>query len=650
MSHRAFVPLTSIVLALAIAPACGRTRSELPGYVPDAAGAGGRGGADGTMPTGDGGATGGTGDTGGGGPDASTGAAGAGGAGTDPDAGSGGAGGSAGAGDGGIAPPDATPDPTIPRDIDGRLTINELMASNALTAADETAHVGDWVELYNPTDVDVPLGGYGVTNDLAMPRQAVLPAALVLRARDRLLLWLDGNLAAGPAHVPLTLSKDGGAFGLARPDGTYVDRVTFGAQEVDFSAAREPDGAARWVIEWHASPGAANPAGAAAAPDDAQPPGAAPPEDVAVPPEAIPAAGDLSERILGYDVVPQLALTIPPAQWAALQADPDTYVPVTLTYDGRTYGPVGVHLKGMQSFEPIDAKPSLHINIDKFVDDATFFGLKDITLNNMHSDPSMMHERMAYWVARQAGGIPASRANHAQLTVNGQPYGLYTNVETVKKRILRRWFASDAGALFSATDVDFIAADIPLFELTSGPDDRSLLAGVAAALTLTDPDQAIASAGAYVDVNEFLRYWASCAVIGQFDSFPYSNPGDDYFAYANPATQRLAFMPWGMDETFLSSSVHIVDRTYAPLAKACIASSVCYQAFVDTVWDVLAKVEALGWVGERDRIAAQLAPLIAADTKRHHLDAEVAHYQMDMWYFLHDRRAWITMMIPPRSL
>ena len=220
---------------------------------------------------------------------------------------------------------------------------------------------------------------------------------------------------------------------------------------------------------------------------------------------------------------------------------------------------------------------------------------------------------------------------------------------TVKKRILRRWFPSDAGALFSATDVDFVAADIPFFELVSGPDDRSLLAGVATALTLTNADQAIAAAGAYVDMNEFLRYWATCAVIGQFDSFPYSNPGDDYFAYANPATQRLAFMPWGMDETFLSSAVHIVDRTYAPLARVCIASSACYQAFVDAVWDVLAKVEALGWVAARAQIAAQLAPLIAADTKRHHLDADVAHAQMDMWYFIHDRRAWIAMMIPPRS-
>ena len=315
MSHRVFVPFTSLVLALALAPACGRTRNELPGYVPDAAGAGGRGGADGTTLTGEGGAT--------ARPAAPVTRAVAGpafrralrapaervpirtrAAAAPP--------GPRGPETAASRRPTPRPIPRIPRDIDGRLTINELMASNALTAADETGHVGDWVELYNPTDVDVPLGGYGVTNDLAMPRKAVLPAALVLRARDRLLLWLDGNLAAGPAHVPLTLAKEGGAFGLARPDGTYVDRVSFGAQEVDFSAAREPDGAARWVIEWHASPGVANPAGPAAAPDDAQPPGAAPPEDVAAPPEAIPAAGDLSERILGYDVVPQLALTIPP--------------------------------------------------------------------------------------------------------------------------------------------------------------------------------------------------------------------------------------------------------------------------------------------------------------------------------------------------
>ena len=69
-----------------------------------------------------------------------------------------------------------------------------------------------------------------------------------------------------------------------------TDRVALGAQEVDFSAAREPDGSKLWGVEWHASPGAAHPTGAG------QPVG---PEDVTQPPEQIPAAGDLSERILG---------------------------------------------------------------------------------------------------------------------------------------------------------------------------------------------------------------------------------------------------------------------------------------------------------------------------------------------------------------
>ena len=245
-------------------------------------------------------------------------------------------------------------------------------------------------------------------------------------ARGYLVLWLDGNPEAGPTHVAARLNKAGGSVGLARPDGSYIDQLTYGAQETDLSAAREPDGAAgvgdrvarrRRAQRIRAGSGQ----------------GGTPAAD----PEAVPTAGDPSDRILGYDQMPQFSLTIGAAEIQSLRTAPDIYVPATLTYDGRDYGPVGVQLKGMQSFEPIDGKPSLHINIDKFAPAAAFFGLKDLTLNNMHSDFSMMHERIAYWVARQAG-VPASRANHALVTVNGQSYGLYTNVETVKKHILSR--------------------------------------------------------------------------------------------------------------------------------------------------------------------------------------------------------------------
>jgi hypothetical protein len=278
---------------------------------------------------------------------------------------------------------------------------------------------------------------------------------------------------------------------------------------------------------------------------------------------------------------------------------------------------------------------------------ASFFGLKDLTLNNMHSDFSMMHERIAYWAARQAG-VPASRANHALLTINGQFYGLYTNVETVKRHILTRAFGNNTGALFSATDVDFTPAYIPMYELVTGPDDRTLLAGVASALTQPDPNAAMTAAGAYADIDQFTRYWALCAVVGQLDSFPYSDPGDDYFAYANPATGRLAFMPWGIDESFYAGDLD-VSVIHSVLAAQCKASPSCFGKFVDNVWDILGLVDRLNWLAEHDRVAAQIAPYTQMDTRKSYTDAAVTMYQQDMWWFMHDRRQSITAWIPGPS-
>jgi spore coat protein CotH len=326
---------------------------------------------------------------------------------------------------------------------------------------------------------------------------------------------------------------------------------------------------------------------------------------------------------------------------------PDTYVPVTLTYDGRDYGPVGVHLKGMQSWEPIDRKPSLHVNIDKFAPGAAFFGLKDLTLNNMHSDYSMMHERIAYWLARQAG-VPASRANHALVTVNGQLYGLYANVETVKKRILSRVFGNDGGSLFSATDVDFEPQYVPTYELVAGPDDRTLLAGLAGALAALNPDDAIAAAAGYADVDQFTRFWALCAVVGQLDSFPYSTPGDDYFTYANPVTGRLAFMPWGIDESFYAGDIDVA-AIHSVFAVQCKASPSCFQKFVDNVWDILALADRLDWRAEHDRVAAQIAPFVSMDARKWYTTEQVGMYQQDMWYFMADRRQALTAWIPGPS-
>ena len=70
-----------------------------------------------------------------------------------------------------------------------------------------------------------------------------------------------------------------------------------------------------------------------------------------------------------------------------------------------------------------------------------------------------------------------------------------------KKQLIKRWFSDNSGPLFEATDVDFEASYLPLYDLESGPDDRSLIAGLDQALTIESPDDPSAAAGAYVDYD-----------------------------------------------------------------------------------------------------------------------------------------------------
>lgn len=542
-------------------------------------------------------------------------------------------------------PPDAGPDAvppdavvvTVPPEVDGRLVINEVMTANAVTLLDAGDMSNDWVELYNPNDEALSLFGYTVTDDLLEPNKHVFPDGLTIPGRGYLILWLDDMPAAGPAHVGFKLKREMGEVGLARPDGTWIDRISYGEQAVDFSASREPDGSNHWVIEWHPSPGSANPNG------PGQPVGL---EDPAAPPEAVPACGDLSEQILGYDEMPELGLQLSDAAIASLSAQPLVYVEGDLVFRGRTYGPVGVRLKGGNSFQPIHLKPSFRINIDEYVDGAKFFGLDDLTFNNMDDDFSMLHERIAYWVMRQAG-VPASRANHAFLHLNGEVYGLYSNVETVKKSMVARWFPPDAmGSLFEATDVDFTSAYIPDYELEYGPDDRSLLYGVANAMNIPGATAAMNAAGEYADMAAFRRYWAVAAVIGQFDAFPYSIPGDDYFVFADAASGRLKFMPWGMDETFYSGSFDVTN-VHSVLAVRCKEDPGCYQAWIDQVWEIQDLTETIGIEAERVRVADQIASWVIADTNKPYPTEQVWTYQNSMYWFLSGRRERLETMIGP---
>lgn len=369
-------------------------------------------------------------------------------------------------------------------------------------------------------------------------------------------------------------------------------------------------------------------------PDAASPDGAA---DAMPQPEGwVDPEPNGSELVLGYDVLLKLDIQLSDESLAKLRDDPRTYVPGYLVHEGTTYGPVGIRLKGMNSFEPIDKKPSMRININEYVHGATFYGLKDLTLNNMSDDPSLMHERLAYKVAREAG-IPASRCNHALISINGEDRGLYANVETVKTRMISRWFPDHSGKLWGMPDVDFVTADVPRFELREGVEGiegRANLEDAAVALTIADADEAMAAVDEYIDVASFVKFWAMEAVIAQFDAQPFFH--DDVFLYDDPQSGKMHFIPWGMDETWLSAD-HYVFTTTGILANRCQESVQCKQNFETQVWNIYDQTVAWGLEADYHRIKDDIAPYVSTGVYQPFTAAEIAEGQQQMYWFIHGR-------------
>ncbi len=121
------------------------------------------------------------------------------------------------------------------------VVINEFVASNSGAAGrDAAGDAEDWVELYNPTDAPVRLGGYTLTDNLARPDKWALPDTTI-PARGFLVVWADEEQEEGPLHASFKLSASGEALGLYRA-GAALDTLSFGAQAQNVATGRAPDG------------------------------------------------------------------------------------------------------------------------------------------------------------------------------------------------------------------------------------------------------------------------------------------------------------------------------------------------------------------------------------------------------------------------
>ncbi len=145
------------------------------------------------------------------------------------------------------------------------LVINEIMALNVLTHADERGDYEDWIEIYNSTNRAVDLAGYWLADEWPAEEPWQIPSGqpdrTVIPANGYRLLYPDNNPDIGADHLNFRLSRNGEILVLLAPDGTSLtDSLTFGEQLRDISYGRTTDGPPLGFMPTP-TPGAANDTG-----------------------------------------------------------------------------------------------------------------------------------------------------------------------------------------------------------------------------------------------------------------------------------------------------------------------------------------------------------------------------------------------------
>ena len=323
----------------------------------------------------------------------------------------------------------------------------------------------------------------------------------------------------------------------------------------------------------------------------------------------------------------------------SLDADPYTFVPAAVTFDGERLEEVGLRLRGqIGSFRTLTGKPKFKIDFNEYVPDQRFWGLEALALNNEVVDCSYIKEPISYRVFR-AAGIPAPRTGFAMVTVNDASYGLYVIVEVPDDRFLRRVYEFPDGNLYdgkyvwyggwSYTLLDFAAGVDHLYELEEGVDvAHTDITGVSHMLnTSAGRPDFYARMDEVIDWEEFHREQLGEQWAGQEDGYGMNQ--NNYRVYFDPADDRVEFIPWDLDYSFLEDYAWGFSWA-APsgnIASSCMVDATCYAAQRDLVTDVLDAIEADDLPGRVEDMIALIASDVAIDPRRECSIHSVVYYQ-----------------------
>ncbi|MBR4965173.1 MAG: CotH kinase family protein [Lachnospiraceae bacterium] len=137
----------------------------------------------------------------------------------------------------------------------------------------------------------------------------------------------------------------------------------------------------------------------------------------------------------------------------------EEYYRCDVEINGQTFYNVAIRPKGNTSLSSIASDPdndrySFKLEFDQYEDGQSCFGLDKLILNNNFADATNMKEALIYDMF-QYMGADASLYNYAEISVNGEYWGVYLALEAVEESFLLRNYGTNYGELYKPDSMQF---------------------------------------------------------------------------------------------------------------------------------------------------------------------------------------------------
>jgi spore coat protein H len=259
----------------------------------------------------------------------------------------------------------------------------------------------------------------------------------------------------------------------------------------------------------------------------------------------------------------QLKLEIAPTLLEDLRKSPKAYVKATFAEGATNYSTIGVRLKGSSSVKLLDKKPSFTLKFNEFESGQRFYGNEKVCLNNSASDPSCLSEAIGGEIFR-AAGVPAAKVTFAQVTLNGRDLGLYVLAQAPNRDFLSDYFKRAKGNYYEGDAAD-ITEKLRL-DSGNGPKDNADLKALANAAKEADLTQRLNKLRNVLDVDKFINFLA--AEVFTANHRGYAINRDNYYVYHDPESDRIVFIPDGLDGLFEKPTTPLMPEFKGLLARA----------------------------------------------------------------------------------